>query len=166
MTCVDYAEDRRSVIVPSALRSLSLKLALGVRLTSAMRTISPPSAYLGPQFSSEVVPRLTYDRALLIVQRELASVCHIHSDDGIAKHLAGIVREAYENTCAEEHGERAIVCTALVEIGYGGEDEVPLVQLVFGLDTEEKRIAWLDKYPNPFHIICQSTDSTFFLFWI
>jgi siderophore synthetase component len=139
------ADKSRSVVVPAALRSVSLKLALGVRLTSAVRTISPPSAFLGPRFSSEVVPRLTYDRALLVVQRELASVSHIHPDHEIAKHFAGIVREAYENTCEEEHGERAVVCTALVETGYGGKDEVPLVQLAFGLDTEEKRIAWFDK---------------------
>lgn len=138
------ADDHRSVLVPSALRTLSLKLALGVRLTSAMRTISPPSAFLGPRFSREVVPRLTYDRGLLIVQRELASISHIHSDQEVAKHLACIVREAYENTCAEKHGERAIVCTALVETGYSGNNDVPLVQLVFGLDTQEKRIAWFD----------------------
>ena len=37
------------------------------------------------------------------------------------------------------------MCTALVETGYGGKHEVPLVQLAFGLDTEEKRVAWLDR---------------------
>ncbi|KAF8531371.1 IucC family-domain-containing protein [Gautieria morchelliformis] len=139
----------RSVVVPSALHAHTFKLALGVRLTSAMRTISPPSAFLGPHFSREVVPRLTYDRALLVVQRELASVSHRHSDHEIAKHLAGIVREAYENTCAD-HGECAIVCTALVETAYSGEAELPLVQLLFGLDTEEKRIAWLDTFVDVF----------------
>lgn len=124
---------------------LGLKLAVGVRLTSALRTILPHAATLGPRFSSAVVPRLTYDRTLLVVQRELASAVHVHSDPEISKHLAGIVREAYENTCAEEHNERVIVCTALVETGYGGEDEVPLVQSVFGLNTEKKRIKWFGK---------------------
>ncbi|KIJ27922.1 hypothetical protein M422DRAFT_37526 [Sphaerobolus stellatus SS14] len=140
----------RSVIVPSALTSTQLKLAFGIRLTSAVRTISPPSAYLGPRFSSEIVPRLTYDRSLLIVQRELASVSSIHPNPDVAKHLAGIVREAYENICEEKHGERAIVCTALVETGYSGEDEIPLVQKAFNLDTKEKRIAWLDKFVDIF----------------
>jgi hypothetical protein len=55
------------------------------------------------------------------------------------------VREVYENTSVEAHGERVIVCTALVETGYGGGDELPLVQLIFGLNTEEKRMAWFDK---------------------
>lgn len=115
---------------------------MGVRLTSVMRTISHP---MGVSFSSGIIPRLTYDRDLLVMQRELASVVHVHTDPEIAKHLAGIVREGYENTSVEAHGERVIVCTALVETCYGGEDELPLVQLVFGLNTEEKRIAWFDK---------------------
>lgn len=137
--------DARSVIVPSALHATALKLPFGIRLTSAVRTISPPSAYLGPRFSSEIVPRLVYDRSLLIVQRELASVSSVHPDPEIAKHLSGIVREAYENICEEKYGERAIVCTALVETCRSGDKEVPLVQKAFDLDTEEKRIAWLDK---------------------
>ncbi|KAF8506287.1 IucC family-domain-containing protein [Hysterangium stoloniferum] len=140
----------RSVIVPSVLRPTQLKLAFGIRLTSAVRTISPSSAYLGPRFSSQIVPRLVYDRSLLIVQRELATVSSTNPDPEVAKHLGCIVREAYENICEEEHGERAIVCTALVELGYGGNDEVPLVQTAFGLDTEEKRIAWFDKFADLF----------------
>lgn len=116
---------------------------MGVRLTSVMRTISPP---MGPSFSGSIIPRLTYDRDILIMQQELASVVHIHPDPDIAKHLAGIVREGYENTSVEAHGERVIVCTALVETCYGGEGELPLVQLTFGLNTEEKRITWLDTW--------------------
>lgn len=128
------------------MRDKQLKLAFGVRLTSAVRTISPASAFLGPRFSSQVVPNLTYDRQLMIVQKELASVSSVHPDGEIAKHLGCIIRECYENTCEVEHNERAIVCTALVETGFGGSDETPLVTIAFDLHDEEKRIAWLDRY--------------------
>jgi len=69
----------------------------------------------------------------------------VNSDPEVAKHLGCIVREAYENICEECFGERAIVCTSLVELGYGGDEEVPLVEKAFGLDNEEKKIAWLDR---------------------
>jgi len=57
----------RSVIIPDAYQGLHLKLGVGVKLTSAVRTISPESAYLGPCFSSQVVPVLTMDRNILTV---------------------------------------------------------------------------------------------------
>ncbi|KAJ7650717.1 IucC family-domain-containing protein [Roridomyces roridus] len=136
----------RSVIVPDAYHELSLKLGVGIKLTSAVRTISPASAYLGPRFSAQVVPALTMDRNIVTVARELASVVHSHPDGEIAKHCAAIIREAYENT-SEERGERLIVCTSLVESGHAGEGgHIPAVIRVFELDTEEKRIAWLDKF--------------------
>lgn len=135
----------RSVIVPGAYRDLSLKLGVGIKLTSAVRTISPASAYLGPRFSAKVVPALTMDRNIVTVARELASVVHTHPDTDIAKHCAAIVREAHENT-SEERGERLIVCTALVESGHAGEGgDIPAVIRIFNLDTEEKRLAWLDR---------------------
>nr|GAT50190.1 predicted protein [Mycena chlorophos] len=140
----------RSVIVPTAYHDLSLKLGVGIKLTSAVRTISPPSAYLGPRFSAQVVPALTMDRNIITVARELASVVHAHPDPDVAKHCAAIVREAHENT-SEERGERLIVCTSLVEKGHTGEggDEYAVIR-VFGLDTEEKRVDWLDKFVKMF----------------
>ncbi|KAJ7056635.1 IucC family-domain-containing protein [Mycena amicta] len=140
----------RSVIVPNAYHELSLKLGVGIKLTSAVRTISPPSAYLGPRFSAQVVPALTMDRNIITVARELASVVHAHPDPDVAKHCAAIVREAYENT-SEERGERLIVCTSLVEKGHAGEggDEYAVIR-VFELDTEEKRVEWFDKFVKIF----------------
>ncbi|KXN81323.1 hypothetical protein AN958_05178 [Leucoagaricus sp. SymC.cos] len=136
----------RSVIIPGAYRDLSLKLGVGIKLTSAIRTISPESAYLGPRFSAKVVPVLELDPEVVTVAKELASVVHAHPDGEIAKHCAAIVRECYENT-SEERGERLIVCTSLVESGHAGEGgDVPPVIRVFGLDTEEKRVEWLDKF--------------------
>ncbi|KAF8207122.1 IucC family-domain-containing protein [Mycena galopus ATCC 62051] len=140
----------RSVIVPNAYHELSLKLGVGIKLTSAVRTISPASAYLGPRFSAQVVPALTMDRNIVTVARELASVVHTHPDGEIAKHCSAIIREAYENT-SEERGERLIVCTSLVERGHAGEGgHLPAVIRVFELDTEQKRLDWLDKFVKLF----------------
>ncbi|KAG5642423.1 hypothetical protein DXG03_002797 [Asterophora parasitica] len=136
----------RSVVVPEAYHELSLKLGVGIKLTSAVRTISPASAFLGPRFSKRVVPVLSLDPKIVTVAKELASVVHAHPDGEIAKHCAAIVREAHENT-SEERGERLIVCTSLVESGHSGEGgDLPAVVRVFELDTEEKRIQWLSKF--------------------
>ena len=135
----------RSVLVPDAYCELSLKLGVGLKLTSAVRTISPASAYLGPRFSKNVVPVLSMDSRIVTVAKELASVVHTHPDGEVAKHCSLIIREAHENT-SEDHGERLIVCTALVESGHCGEDgHLPAVIRVFNLNTEEKRIEWFTK---------------------
>ena len=135
----------RSVILPEILQTTHLKLGVGIKLTSAVRTISPASAYLGPRFSAQVVPALHFDPSLLTVARELASVVHVATDSDVARHCAAIVRECHENG-SEARGERLIVCTSLVERGHAGTDGVtPSVVRVFGLDTEEKRLEWLDK---------------------
>jgi hypothetical protein len=82
---------------------------------------------------------------LLTVARELASVSHVEPDSEIAKHCGAIVRECHENG-SEARGERLIVCTSLVEHGHAGTDGVTSsVVRVFALDTEDKRIRWLDE---------------------
>jgi IucA / IucC family len=135
----------RSVILPEILPTTHLKLGVGIKLTSAFRTISPWSAYLGPRFSAQVIPALHYDRSLLTVARELASISHVEPDGDIAKHCGVIVRECHENG-SEARGERLIVCTSLVEHGHAGTDGVtPSVVRVFALDTEDKRVRWLDE---------------------
>ena len=135
----------RSVILPEILPDTQVKLGVGIKLTSAVRTISPASAYLGPRFSAQVVPALHFDRSLLTVARELASVSHVDPDSEISKHCGVIVRECHENG-SEARGERLIVCTSLVEHGHAGTDGVTSsVVRAFGLDTEEKRIKWLDE---------------------
>lgn len=140
----------RSVVIPDAYRGLHLKLGVGVKLTSAVRTISPESAYLGPRFSSQVVPVLTMDRNILTVARELASVVHSNPNGEIAKHCAAIVRECHEDG-SEDRGERLIVCTSLVESGHHGKDgHLPAVVRVFDLDTESKRLDWLEKFVSLF----------------
>jgi hypothetical protein len=124
---------------------LHLKLGVGVKLTSAVRTISPESAYLGPRFSSQVVPVLTMDRNIVTVARELASVVHSNPNGEIARHCSVIVRECHEDGC-ENRGEQMIVCTSLVESGHAGKDgHLPAVVRAFDLDTEAKCLDWLEK---------------------
>ena len=133
------------MILPGILHATNLKLGVGIKISSAVRTVSPASAYLGPRFSAQVVHALHFDPSVLTVARELASVVHVAPDSGVAKHCAAIVRECHENN-SEARGERLIVCTSLVERGHADTDGVtPSVVRVFGLDTEEKRIEWLDK---------------------
>ncbi|KAF8899909.1 IucC family-domain-containing protein [Gymnopilus junonius] len=140
----------RSVIVPDAYHGVHLKLGVGVKLTSAVRTISPESAYLGPRFSAQVVPTLTMDRNIVTVARELASVVHSHPDGEIAKHCAAIIRECHEDM-SDDRGERLIVCTALVEQGHAGQGgHLPAVIRIFDLDTEEKKLQWLQKFVTIF----------------
>jgi len=86
-------------VLPEILPTTQLKLAVGIKLTSAVRTISPASMYLGPRFSAQVVPALHFDRSLLTVVRELASVGHVEPGGEIAKHCgrlcARVMRMAY-----------------------------------------------------------------------
>jgi len=118
---------------------------VGLRLTSAVRTISPASAYFGPRFSRDVIPVLAMDRNIVTVARELASVVHTDPDSDIAKHCSAITRECHENLY--ERGERHIVCTALFESGHSGEGgDIPVLIRIFELDSEEKRIQWFTKY--------------------
>ncbi|CAA7267093.1 unnamed protein product [Cyclocybe aegerita] len=140
----------RSVVVPDVYHGLHLKLATGIKLTSAVRTISPESAYLGPRFSAQVVPVLTMDQNLVTVAKELASIVHKNMDSQVAKHCAAIVRECHEDG-SEERGERLIVCTSLVEKGHAGlNGHLPAVIRIFELDTQGKRLQWLEKFISIF----------------
>jgi hypothetical protein len=85
------------------------------------------------------------NRDIITVAKELASVVHSNPDGEIAKYCGVIVREYHEDK-SEERGERLIVCTSLVESGHAGTDgRTPSVIRVFELDTEEKRLRWLEK---------------------
>jgi siderophore synthetase component len=147
---IEAQQSIRSVVLPQGSDKLAharqcntdrihLKLAVGLKLTSAIRTISPASAYLGPRFSAQVVPHLTMNKDKLWVARELASAVSTHPDTEVAKHCAVIIREYF----GDVEQERRIVCTGLVE--RHGPNRVPAVISAFGLDTEAKRISWLEE---------------------
>jgi hypothetical protein len=145
-------QSTRSVLLTDGdiITNLSLKLAIGVKLTSAMRTISPNSAFLGPRLCDKVLSLLTYDREKVSVIREVASVVAKHPDPEIAKHCAAIIREAPDAMPPTVAGairkEIVIVSTSLMDWGHtGGVPGVPAVVSAFNLDTVEKRTNFLDR---------------------
>ncbi|KAI8384841.1 IucC family-domain-containing protein [Radiomyces spectabilis] len=134
----------RSVAEPDILPGLSVKLCLGIKVSSALRTITPFTTHFGPGFSRDVVPKLNYNHKVLTVERELASACYVHEDFDVAKHCSCVLREAVEY--AKDNNDTIVPCAALVEKIQKPDTDETLVTHVWGLDTEEKRIAFLDRY--------------------
>jgi siderophore synthetase component len=143
-TAAEALTSLRSIVVRDALPEFSLKLCLGMKVSSALRTITPFTTYFGPGFSKNVVPKLTMDSSVLQIERELASACYEHNDFNVAKHCSCVVREAFENT-SEERGERVIVCAALVEKCQSPDSNTSLVEHVWGLDSDVKKVEFLDR---------------------
>ena len=115
-----------------------------MKLTASLRTISPKAAQLGPWFSKKVEPFLAIDRSILSVANELASVIHVNSDKYIAQHCAVIIRQGYGDV-NEDKNDRLIVCTALTESGHAGTNgHLPSAMRIFGLDSQVKRLKWLE----------------------
>lgn len=134
----------RSVAVPDIFPGMSLKLCLGIKVSSALRTITPFTTYFGPGFSSGVVPHLTYDPKVLTIERELASAVYKHDDTDIAKHCSCVLREAVEYD--QDNQDTIIPCAALVEKIQRPDTDITLVKHVWNLDTDEKRVDFLDRY--------------------
>ncbi|KAI9300073.1 hypothetical protein BJ944DRAFT_171418 [Cunninghamella echinulata] len=134
----------RSVALPDLYPGISLKLCLGIKVSSALRTITPFSTYFGPGFSFDVVPHLTYNADVLTIERELASAVFIHEDTDIAKHCSCVLREAVEYSTDNE--DTIVPCAALVEKIQRPDTDITLVKHVWGLDTDEKRVEFLDRY--------------------
>jgi hypothetical protein len=132
----------RTVLVPE-LRGFSLKLAIGVKISSALRTVTHFTADFGPRFSAEVVPRLAIDSNIFAIELETSTAVYSSEDKDLAKHLTVIVRENYPR----EEGEVIIVVACLLESDLAGMPPgIPVVQHILGLDTEEKRVDFLDSY--------------------
>lgn len=121
----------------------ALKLAVGVKISSSLRTISHFTANFGPRFSSEVVPKLAVDREILHIETEPQSAVYRDQDPDKAKHFTVVIRNEYE----PKDGETIIVVAALLEMGHKNVPAgVSAVEHLFGLHTEEKRIAFVDRY--------------------
>jgi len=64
------------------------------------------------------------------------------SDPEIAKHFTTVFRDEYE----APEGETLVVVAALLETGHGGVSPgMSAVEHALGLDTVEKRVAFLDR---------------------
>jgi hypothetical protein len=117
-------------------------LAIGVKISSSLRTISHFTADLGPRFSADIIPKLAVDSKILSIDCEPASAVYHSTDPDIAKHLTVVLRKEYQPGA----GQSLIVCAALVEMDHAGVPAgVSAVEQVFALDTEEKRVTFLDK---------------------
>ncbi|KAF7375205.1 C2 domain-containing protein [Mycena sanguinolenta] len=132
----------RTMLVP-ALPNMALKVSVNMKISSALRTISHWTADFGPRFSRDIVPKLTVNHKIFDVELEPASAIYAGVDSSVRKHFTAIFRHEY----IPAPGENIIVVAALLEMGHAGVPAgVSAVEHIFGLDTEEKRIAFLDKY--------------------
>lgn len=121
---------------------MSLKVSVGVKISSALRTISHYTADFGPRFSEDVIPKLTINSNLLTIEREPASAVYRGVEPDLAKHFTAILRECFQ----PNSGENVIVCAALLESGHAGSSKgVSAIEHAFGLDTAEKKAEFLDR---------------------
>lgn len=142
---VEALASLRSVARPDILPGLSVKLCLGVKISSALRTVTPFTTYFGPGFSYDVVPKITYDHDILYVERELGTVSYNNEDTDIAKHCSSVVREAIEYD-DKYKDDLFVPCGALVEKIQKPDTDETLLTHNWDLETEEKRIEFLTRY--------------------
>ena len=128
---------------------IALKLSVGIRISSGLRTISHFTANFGPRFSRKIVPKLAIDPSILSIEPEVASAnCSrdaegANLDPDIAKHFTVVIRKLY----IPDESEAIIVCAALLETGHAGLPAgIPIVQHVMGLDSQEKRFMFFHEW--------------------
>ncbi|KAJ2382191.1 hypothetical protein GGI05_005734, partial [Coemansia sp. RSA 2603] len=103
-------------VCPEALAPLgyNLKLPLGIKVSSALRTISPWSTFVGPRIT-EVIPDILQKAPVpdaLLIAGEPASAVSNDTDFDIAKYLSCVIRNDPEYIC-RSRGERVILAAAL-----------------------------------------------------
>ncbi|KAI9479599.1 hypothetical protein BDB00DRAFT_879245 [Zychaea mexicana] len=138
----------RTVALPGILESTTVKLCLGIRTTFKLNTIMPQEVAFGPAFSKIVIPRLSYDRDILMIQAELASTYHLDPNVDIAKHCACIIRRSIEfpGNGQSVGDDLFAVGSSLVEKAQRPDTDEILVTYAWNLDTEAKRAKFLDRY--------------------
>ncbi|KAJ2708377.1 hypothetical protein H4R19_004773 [Coemansia spiralis] len=126
--------------------AFNVKLPLGIKTTSALRTVSPWSTYVGPRVT-EAIPLILQGAAVdgaLLIAGERASAVSVDPDYDTAKYLSCVVRDDPDHLC-RPRGERAIVAAALTDCANNG---VAAVVRLWGLDTEAKRRSFLQQYTD------------------
>jgi hypothetical protein len=95
------------------------------------------------------VPKLAINPSILTIEQEVASaICTrdaegVSLDPDIAKHFTVVVRKLY----LPDESEAVIICAALLETGHLDlQVGVPIVQHIFGLDTQKKRLVFFREY--------------------
>ncbi|KAJ2924638.1 hypothetical protein H1R20_g12449, partial [Candolleomyces eurysporus] len=138
-----FAQSSIRTVTVAELPAHALKLAIGVKISSSLRTISHFTADFGPRFSRDVIPRLNVDRSILFVETEPHSAVYRCEDPEAQKHFTAVIRQEYQPL---PH-ETVIVCAALLETDHSNtKPGVSAIEHAFGLDTESKRIQFLDRY--------------------
>ena len=113
-----------------------LKFALACNISSALRTITPWTALIGPEVSGILHNILPSD---MWVCHEIAAVTGSQLDFDKAKHCSVLIRENLEGK-ARARGETLIVSAALAERGVDGE--ACHAERVFELRTEAQKEVW------------------------
>lgn len=140
VTARAQAATRTVSLAPELESPYHLKLALACFITSALRTVSPWTACVGPEAGDVLSDVLPDD---LWVAREVASVTGSGADFDEAKHISCVLREDLEPR-ANALGEALIPAAALAETDLA--TGISSAERVFGLDTIEKRRTWLRGY--------------------
>lgn len=130
----------RTISLPSSrVFQYDLKLALACNISSALRTITPWTALIGPEVSSILDSALPSD---MWVCHEIAAATGSARNFDKAKHCSVLIRENLE-TKARARGENLIVSAALSE--RGADSQVPYAERVFGLQNETQKEIWFRK---------------------
>ncbi|PIA14897.1 hypothetical protein COEREDRAFT_45656 [Coemansia reversa NRRL 1564] len=127
-------------VCPEAFMSFgyAIKLPLGIKVSSALRTITPWSTFVGPRIT-QVIPQILHRAPVegaLLIAGEPASAVSTNPDFDIAKYLSCIVREDPEHIC-RPRGERVIVAAALTNYTDKGESAV-IKQWSLGSQTQRR----------------------------
>ena len=135
--CGKAQSSLRTISLPASTTfGYDLKLALACNVTSALRTITPWTALIGPEVSLILGKVLPPD---MWVCNEVAAATGSQSDFDIAKHCSVLIRENLEDK-ARARGETLIVSAALAERGV--DDGACHAERVFGLITDAQKEAW------------------------
>ncbi|KAJ2706619.1 hypothetical protein FB645_001494 [Coemansia sp. IMI 203386] len=127
-----------------ALLGYDIKLPLGIKVSSALRTISPWSTFVGPRITM-VIPHILSKAPVadaLLIAGEPASAVSNDPNFDIAKYLSCVIRSDPEHICRLRN-ERVILAAALT--GYD-DHGVSVVVKQWGLDSPERRIGFLESY--------------------
>ncbi|KAJ1936172.1 hypothetical protein FBU59_005143, partial [Linderina macrospora] len=131
-------------VSPAALEAsgYDIKLPLGAKTSSALRTVSPWSAFLGPQLAP-IVPQMLQAAGAPLVASEPASIIVRDEDTDLAKYLACIVRVSAQKLCQYNRDARPVVAAALTERNAAGQS---VAVDVLGLHSHTQRLAFLRTY--------------------
>ncbi|KAJ2558372.1 hypothetical protein EV175_000819 [Coemansia sp. RSA 1933] len=121
-----------------------IKLPLGIKVSSALRTITPWSTYVGPRITQAIPDILRGMGASepLLIAGEPASAVSTNPDFDIAKYLSCVIREDPDHIC-RLRAQRAILAAALTSFS---DDGTSVVIQKWDLDTHEKRCTFLQNY--------------------